>query len=278
MLFKVLGRACVRWTIDQDTALVASLVDLMNKGGRKLNSGTFKGGIQHELERLMKEKLGNNFQIKAHPHIDSKACGLRTKYFALAEMQGPRCSGFGWNDINKSITCDDDVWNNWVQSHPTTVGLRNKPFPFFDELDYVYRKDRATGACAENPANAESNPVTPISARTTQPTESSGNGKRKRNEVIDVVQDLATQVTNAVEIMSTCGEHIRKLAKCFQHGSDCADRRMIVHQEVPKIDGLSQEEVIKAGRKIALDPLEIDYFFSLQEEFKKFYVLSLLLD
>ncbi|KAK9121857.1 hypothetical protein Syun_019474 [Stephania yunnanensis] len=187
-------------------------------------------------------------------------------------------------------------WNNF--SHPTTVRLRNKPFPFYDELDYVYRKDRATGACAENPTDVveditlneeehksqyvassfnesqnveqeENSTGTPISARTTQPPKLIGKGKRKRNEVIGVVQDLATQVTSAVEIMSTCGEHIGKLAKCFQHESDCVDRRMIVHQEVLKIVGLSQEEVIKAGRKIALDPLEMNYFFSLQEEFKK---------
>ncbi|KAK9090497.1 hypothetical protein Sjap_023674 [Stephania japonica] len=105
----------------------------------------------------MKEKLGDNCLMKAQPHIDSRVNALRTKYFALAEMRGPKCSGFGWNDVNKSITCDDDVWDNWVKSHPTATGLRNKSFPYYDELDYMYGKDRATGRGAENPADAIEN-------------------------------------------------------------------------------------------------------------------------
>ncbi|KAK9137693.1 hypothetical protein Sjap_008287 [Stephania japonica] len=128
-----LGRARLRWIVDQDIALVTSLVNLMNMGGWKLDNGTFKGGYQNELELLMKEKLAR---------------------------------------------------------------LRNKPFPFYDELDYVYGKDRATGACVENPTDAveditlngekhqfqyvassfnksqnveqeENSPMTPISAYTT---------------------------------------------------------------------------------------------------------------
>ncbi|KAK9085471.1 hypothetical protein Sjap_025882 [Stephania japonica] len=84
------ARSCMKWTIDQGTALVNSLVNLVNMGGWKVDNGQFKGGYQHELKRLMKEKL---------------------------------------------------------------VRLRNKSFPYYDELDYVYGKDRVTGGGAENPAD-----------------------------------------------------------------------------------------------------------------------------
>ncbi|KAK9096650.1 hypothetical protein Sjap_022147 [Stephania japonica] len=191
----------------------------------------------------MKEKLGDNCPMKAQPHIDSKVKALRKKYFSLAEMRGPKCSKFGWNDINKSITCDDDVWNNWVKSHSTAAGVRNKSFSYYDELDYVYGKDRATGGGAENPVDAveditlneqeqqaqhvespfpgsqnveqeENSPVTPLSANATQATTSSSREKRKRND--DVVQELSTHMTNAIEIMATYGEHIGRLANCFK--------------------------------------------------------------
>ena len=36
-----------------------------------------------------------------------------------------------------------------MQSHPTAKGLLNKPFPYYDELAYVFGKDRAIGAHAE---------------------------------------------------------------------------------------------------------------------------------
>ncbi|XP_020535051.1 uncharacterized protein LOC110009471 [Jatropha curcas] len=102
---------------------------------------------------MMKEKIPN-CQMKANPHIESRVKILRSKYHAIVEMRGSRCSGFGWNERDKCITCDDDVWENWVKCHWDAVGLRNKPFPFYNELDYVYEKDRATGEGAENQTDA----------------------------------------------------------------------------------------------------------------------------
>ena len=32
-----------------------------------------------------------------------------------------------------------------MQSHPTTKGLRNKPFRYYDELSVVFGKDRTNG-------------------------------------------------------------------------------------------------------------------------------------
>ncbi|KAA0040599.1 retrotransposon protein [Cucumis melo var. makuwa] len=54
-------------------------------------------------------------------------------------MQGPSCSGFGWNDEEKS------------------KGLLNKPFLYYDKLTYVFRRDRTTGQFAETFADVGSN-------------------------------------------------------------------------------------------------------------------------
>ena len=35
------------------------------------------------------------------------------------------------------------------QSHPAAKGLLNKPFPYYDELTYVFGRDRATNRFAE---------------------------------------------------------------------------------------------------------------------------------
>ncbi|KAA0062004.1 retrotransposon protein [Cucumis melo var. makuwa] len=58
-------------------------------------------------------------------------------------------SGFDWNDELKCIIAEKDVFD--------TNDLLNKPFPLYDELLYVFRKDRATGAHAETFVDIRSN-------------------------------------------------------------------------------------------------------------------------
>ncbi|KAL0556485.1 hypothetical protein IC582_004999 [Cucumis melo] len=79
---------------------------------------------------------------------------MKRMFHALAEMRGPTYSGFGWNDEQKCIV------DNWVKSHSTTKDLLNKSFPHYDELSYVFGKDRATEGQAESFANVGSNDLT----------------------------------------------------------------------------------------------------------------------
>ncbi|EOY03040.1 Uncharacterized protein TCM_017450 [Theobroma cacao] len=82
---------------------------------------------------------------------------LKTQYREIAEMISHSDSGFGWDDVKKCVTCDDDVWIGWVKSHSAAAGLRNKPFPHFDQLAIIFGKDKATGEGAESPADAVEN-------------------------------------------------------------------------------------------------------------------------
>ncbi|KAK9158025.1 hypothetical protein Scep_004599 [Stephania cephalantha] len=78
--------------------------------------------------------------------------------------------------------------------------------------------------------------------------------------MLDVSQDLSIQLSNAIEIIGTVGKHICTLANCFKHEAEVANRRMNVVTELMKLSGLSHEEIIKVGRKIALNQLETDFF------------------
>ncbi|KAH7666093.1 Homeobox-like domain-containing protein [Dioscorea alata] len=65
--------------------------------------------------------------------------GFKTGYLSQ-EMRSQ--SGFVWDEANKCVTCEDD-------SHKEAAGLRNKQFPYFDELAIIFGKEQATGDGAE---------------------------------------------------------------------------------------------------------------------------------
>ncbi|XP_038886815.1 uncharacterized protein LOC120077046 [Benincasa hispida] len=102
------------------------------------------------MEQMMELKL-SGCEVKAQPHIESRVKLLKKQYDAIAEMLGPNFSGFGWNERQKCFHCSKDVFDDWVKSHPSAKGLRNKSFPYLDEMAMIFGKDRANGLRAEGP-------------------------------------------------------------------------------------------------------------------------------
>ncbi|KAL0546040.1 hypothetical protein IC582_015945 [Cucumis melo] len=131
------------WTKEEEVGLV----ELVNVGGWRSNNGTFLPGYLNQLVRMMAFKIpGCNVHAST---IDSRIKLLKRMFHTLAEMRGPTCSGFRWNDEQKCIVIEKKEFNDWVKSHPATKGLLTKLFPHYDELSYVFGKDRAMGAQVE---------------------------------------------------------------------------------------------------------------------------------
>ncbi|KAL4011834.1 hypothetical protein IC575_028897 [Cucumis melo] len=57
----------------------------------------------------------------------------------------------------KCIVVEKELFDDWVKSHPMAKGLLNKSFVHYDELSYVFGKDRATGGRAESFTDIGSN-------------------------------------------------------------------------------------------------------------------------
>ncbi|KAA0066940.1 retrotransposon protein [Cucumis melo var. makuwa] len=144
------------WTKEEEGTFVERLMELVSMGGWKSDNGTFRPSYLAQLVRMMAEKLPG-CQVRATTVTDCRIKILKRTFQAIVEMRGPACSGFGWNDEEKCIIAEKELFDNWVRSHPAVKGLLNKPFLYYDELTYVFGHDRATGRFAETFADVGSN-------------------------------------------------------------------------------------------------------------------------
>ncbi|KAA0035629.1 retrotransposon protein [Cucumis melo var. makuwa] len=139
-------------TKEEEASLVECLVELVNAGGWRSDNGTFRPGYLNQLARMMAFKIpGCNIHAST---IDSRIKLMKRMFHALAEMRGPNCSGFGWNDEKNASSLKK---KSLTIGHPAAKGLLNKSFIYYDELSYVFGKDHATGGWAENFADIGSN-------------------------------------------------------------------------------------------------------------------------
>ncbi|KAA0061240.1 retrotransposon protein [Cucumis melo var. makuwa] len=136
------------WTKDEEGTLVECLMELVSMGGWKFDNGTFWPGDLAQLIRMMAKKLPG-CRVRTMTVIDCRIKTLKRTFQAIAEMRGPTCSGFEWNDEENCIIVEKELFDNWVRLHPAAKGLLNKLFSYYDELTYVFGRDRTMGRFAE---------------------------------------------------------------------------------------------------------------------------------
>ncbi|KAK9045684.1 hypothetical protein V6N11_051593 [Hibiscus sabdariffa] len=230
----------------------------------KGDNGTFRSGYLSYIEKMLVTKLPTA-QIRANPHIESRRKLLKRQYNALSEMLNIG-SGFGWNEEEKSLTTPKDVFDDWVRSHPTAVGLRNKPFPFFDDLVHIFGKERATWTAVETTTDAVENLV------------------MEDNTFLDAlnVEDEGVKDSESIEEIgaSNCQASVAATmkrdvsSKKRRRKAQGNDRRMSIFDEIMKIENLSKDDMLAAHEYISKETHKVDFFFSLPKDFKKDYVLK----
>ncbi|CAN0912189.1 hypothetical protein LINGRAPRIM_LOCUS814 [Linum grandiflorum] len=105
------------------------------------DKGKFMAGAYKEMERLIEEaKPGCG--VKWDPYILSRIKTLKMKFLVVQELKG--LSGAGWDESRKMVLLDDHVYADYVANHKDYAKMNRVPFPYYDGLECVFGKARAT--------------------------------------------------------------------------------------------------------------------------------------
>ncbi|CAI0474830.1 unnamed protein product [Linum tenue] len=259
---------------------------------------------------MIRKKMPN-FKLKAQPHIQSRHRFFKIKYAAICEVQGGSCSGFGWDESKKRVIADDDVFNEWIKSHPGCKGLNKKPFLYFDQLARIFGKDRAMGGQAQTSAdvreviadhNGEScidldeettqriledmvhdevDHGTLLSDETdagkTQPGTSIGSNKKPRHERnVAVITAVTAEIGKLQPVMEQTATDVHRIANSFCMEDDLIARRRSLFDELSKVEGLTRNQVLQAAMVLVKDVSLADLCYQLPTEDQLSFLLQLI--
>ncbi|KAK1586200.1 hypothetical protein Q3G72_000072 [Acer saccharum] len=213
--------------------------------------------------------------LRAQPHIDYRIKLLKKQYYAISEMLGPSASGFGWNDDLNCVVVEKIVFDEWVKFGKDCANGQGV-LGFSETIEEIGNKDDQHND--DDPfyqSNGLNGNVNMSSTNTPLTQSSQKDKKRSRNEdpIVDFLKDSIKEFGNMQTVAS---DSIRQLVDCFQFEVDGGTRGMKVFDELKKIDGMTNAQQVKVGQLLVHDQANLDYFFTLDEEFKLNFLLSLL--
>ncbi|XVF55552.1 hypothetical protein PTKIN_Ptkin06aG0045000 [Pterospermum kingtungense] len=189
-------------------------------------------------------------------------------------------SEFGWNDVDKCVNASEDVFNDWVRTHPNAKRLRGKSFPHFDELGSIFGKDRAIGAGAETTSDM------------VRAIDGEDNVEREQfvdaiNTNFDCIEEVSTCATsrrpgslkraNSVEQGNDLLKHLSNFQSTYQHGVnefiaylrkefELNDRMKKLSTVLQALEGFTRTELMKVRAHIRKEEWKVKYLFALSEE------------
>ncbi|XP_021812106.1 uncharacterized protein At2g29880-like [Prunus avium] len=114
------------WTLEESNELLQLMVDAANRGWRDSNGMLSKQTVEKMILPALNAKLGCE---RNHSQYLSRL----------------KCSGFGWDPITKKFTASDEVWKDYIKSHPAHVNFQTDIFVDYELLRIAIGNGTAIG-------------------------------------------------------------------------------------------------------------------------------------
>jgi hypothetical protein len=129
------------WSNDNKYALIIAVLDLIQTRGGCDDSNGFKKKEWLEIMKSFNRSAGVNYNKQ---QLQSQLSILKSAYSTFKKVK--ENSGFGWwNSTLQIPTAPDDVWDNYISSHPDAAKYRKETLPCFEELNQIFSGKCATG-------------------------------------------------------------------------------------------------------------------------------------
>ncbi|WJX57872.1 hypothetical protein P8452_43385 [Trifolium repens] len=123
----------VLWTMEETNELLHLLVDAINRGLRDANASLSK----QTVERVILPRLNDKTKSpKTYSHYLSRMKWFKNQYNMMSTLMRHN-SGFGWDSIAKTVTAPEEVWKDYLKSHPSHNKLRGKSMIDYENLKIV---------------------------------------------------------------------------------------------------------------------------------------------
>ncbi|XP_020410082.1 uncharacterized protein At2g29880 [Prunus persica] len=129
------------WTIDDTNELLHLLVDAINSGLHDANGSLSKQNV----ERVILPRLNAKIRFpKTYNHYLSRMKWFKKQYNKMSTLMRNN-SGFGWDPIAKTFIASDEVWKDYLKSHPSHSKLREKSVVDYEDLKIIVGGGTTTG-------------------------------------------------------------------------------------------------------------------------------------
>ncbi|KAI7995226.1 26S proteasome non-ATPase regulatory subunit 10 [Camellia lanceoleosa] len=193
---------------------------------------------------------------------------------------------------DKMILVDiKQFWQNYVKRKPNAKGIRNVPFPYYEDWVILFGKDRATGVLVEGPADMvdvlekEDQTYTPIVdlldcslLASRIPCNQGGSGttsKKRAREAEGIEKGLVDKAVEFGSFFEKTNTTMEEIAHRIGYAHDLSQARKLVNGELVKLP-LNTNDKLRAATLIMKDAERVDLFFSLPEEDKMEWVVKIL--
>ncbi|KAI5339020.1 hypothetical protein L3X38_018292 [Prunus dulcis] len=127
------------WTLEESNELLQLMVNAANRGWRDSNGMLSKQTVEKKILPALNAKLGCE---RNHSQYLSRLKWFKQRYNIFSGLMR-HSSGFGWDPITKKFTASDEVWKDYIKSHPAHVNFQTDTFVDYELHNFLRRECRS---------------------------------------------------------------------------------------------------------------------------------------